>query len=129
MVADLEFSNVYTANYGLPDSIANTLTLESTIVGWTDGVVKRQGNFPGCNAPAVAPQIQFITNITGLSGEPDVQALNACFYNTWEPGSSLTALPTNGQVFLPKAYDGSVQLYESSGDESITDLGTLLKFR
>ena len=62
LFANSEFTDVYTPTWSTP-----TLTLESTIVGWTDGVIKRQGNFPGCIVPAAVP-IQFISNITGLSG-------------------------------------------------------------
>ena len=124
LVANTEFMNVYTPTWSSP-----TLTLESSIVGWTDGILKRQGVFPGCIVPAGAPQIQFITNITGLSGEPDVQALNSGFYNSWETGATGTDLPTNSQVFLPQVYDGSIQLYESNGTTSSTEVGTLLKFR
>ena len=125
LVANTEFTDVYT-----PTWVSPTLTLESSIVGWTDGIIKRQGVFPGCNVPAGAPQIQFITNITGLSGEPDVQALNAAFYNTFEiPAASSTSLPTNGQVFLPQVGDTTLTVFNSDGVASTTAVGALLKFR
>ena len=124
LVTNTEFADVYT-----PTWVSPTLTLESTIVGWTDGVVKRQGVFPGCNVPAGAPQIQFITNITGLSGEPDVQSLNAAFYNSWETGSTSTDLPTNSQVFLPQVGAETITVFESNGTSSSTAVGALLKFR
>lgn len=118
------FQTVYTATY---DGVA-TMTFVSADVGYTDGIIKRQGVFPGAVAPAGTP-IQFITNITGLSGEPDARALNAAFYNSWEASSSPTALPTNGQIVLPRVYDGSVQLYEATGTDSSTAVGALLKYR
>ncbi len=116
--------DVYTPTWSSP-----TLTLESAIVGWTDGVVKREGVFPGCNVPAGAPLIQFITNISGLSGEPNAQALNSAFYNNWEPSFTDTDLPTNGQIFLPQVYDGSIQIYNNNGSSSSVAVGTLLKYR
>ena len=54
------------------------MKLSSVNVGYTDGIIKRQGVFPGVVSPPATP-IQFITNIDGLSGEPDVRALNAAF--------------------------------------------------
>ena len=124
LAANLEFMAVYTPTWSSP-----TLTLESSIVGWTDGIIKRQGNFPGCNVPAGAPQIQFISNITGLSGEPDVQSLNAAFYNSWETGSIDVNLPTNGQIFIPQVGSETITVFESNGTSSSTAVGTLLKFR
>jgi len=73
--------------------------------------------------------IQFITNITGLSGEPDARALNAAFYNSWQTGATATDLPTNGQIFLPQVYSGSIQVYESNGTTSSVAVGALLKYR
>ena len=126
LVTNTEFTDVYTPTWSTP-----TLTLESTIVGWTDGVIKRQGNFPGCIVPAAVP-IQFISNITGLSGEPDVQALNAAFYNTFEipaPTVPSTSLLTNGQVFLPQIGATTLTVFNSDGVASTTAVGALLKFR
>ena len=117
------FASVYTTNFASP-----TMRLSSVDVGYTDGIIKRQGVFPGV-VSAPVPAIQFITNITGLSGEPDVQALNAAFYNSWETGATATDLPTNGQIFLPQVYDGSIQVYESNGTTSSVAVGALLKYR
>ena len=117
------FASVYTTDYSSP-----TMSLCSVNVGYTDGIIKRQGVFPGVVAPAGTP-IQFITNYTGLSGEPDVQALNAAFYNSWETGATATSLPTNGQIFLPEVYTGSIQVFESDGVTSSVAVGALLKYR
>jgi hypothetical protein len=123
LLANSEFVGVYTPTWSTP-----TLTLESSIVGWTDGIIKRQGNFPGCNVPAATP-IQFISNITGLSGEPNVQSLNAAFYNSWQTGSTGTDLPTNGQIFIPQVGADTITVFETNGISSSTTVGTLLKFR
>ncbi len=104
------------------------MRLSSVDVGYTDGIIKRQGVFPGV-VSAPVPAIQFITNITGLSGEPDARALNAAFYNSWETGATATNLPTNGQIFLPQVYTGSIQVYESNGTTSSVAVGALLKYR
>lgn len=117
------FETVYTTAYSSP-----TMRLSSVNVGYTDGIIKRQGVFPGVVAPAATP-IQFITNISGLSGEPDARALNAAFYNSWETGATATNLPTNGQIFLPQVYTGSIQVYESNGTTSSVAVGALLKYR
>ena len=117
------FSSVYTTNFSSP-----TMRLSSVDVGYTDGIIKRQGVFPGV-VSAPVPAIQFITNITGLSGEPDARALNAAFYNSWETGATATNLPTNGQIFLPQVYTGSIQVYESNGTTSSVAVGALLKYR
>jgi hypothetical protein len=120
---NLYFASVYTTSFASP-----TMRLSSVDVGYTDGIIKRQGVFPGV-VSAPVPAIQFITNITGLSGEPDAQALNAAFYNSWETGATATDLPTNGQIFLPQVYDGSIQVYESNGTTSSVAVGALLKYR
>ncbi len=120
---NLYFNSVYTTDYSSP-----TMSLCSVDVGYTDGIIKRQGVFPGVVAPAGTP-IQFITNKTGLSGEPDVRALNAAFYNSWETGATATSLPTNGQIFLPEVYTGSIQVFESNGTTSSVAVGALLKYR
>ena len=120
---NLYFGSVYTTAYASP-----TMKLSSVNVGYTDGIIKRQGVFPGVVSPPGTP-IQFITNIDGLSGEPDVRALNAAFYNSWETGATATNLPTNGQIFLPQVYSGSIQVYESNGTTSSVAVGALLKYR
>ena len=121
--ANSYFETVYTTAYSSP-----TMRLSSVNVGYTDGIIKRQGVFPGVVSPPGTP-IQFITNITGLSGEPDARALNAAFYNSWETGATATNLPTNGQIFLPQVYSGSIQVYESNGTTSSVAVGALLKYR
>tara|TARA_R100000152_G_C6780597_1_gene213565 strand:- start:1288 stop:3453 length:2166 start_codon:yes stop_codon:yes gene_type:complete len=121
--------NEYFTQYYDPNWSSPTLTLSGVQVGYTDGIIKRQGVYPGVTLGTASPVIQFITNYSGLSGEPNVQALNSAFYNNWETSSTATNLPTNGQIFLPQVYDGSIQVYESNGTTSSVAVGALLKYR
>lgn len=103
--ANAYFNSVYIVTYATP-----TMTFDSINVGWTDGVIKRQGVFPGCIAPAAIP-IEFITNIVGLSGEPNSSALLAAFYNTYESGSTATDLLTRETFVLPQYNDAGPSLF------------------
>ena len=121
------FNSVYTVTYATP-----TMTFESAAVGWTDGVIKRQGVFPGCIAPAATP-IEFITNILGLSGEPNSSALLGAFYNTYESGSTATDLLTRETFVLPQYNDAGPSLfYDVTLPDTAVDsvnCASLLKFR
>ncbi len=123
------FNSVYTVTYGTP---ANTMTLESINVGWTDGIVKRQGVFPGC---IVAPVtlIQFITNITGLSGEPNSSALLGAFYNLYQEGATPTALLSYDNFVLPQYSNAGASLfYDVTLPSTAVDAvicASLLKYR
>jgi len=119
------FNSVYTVTYASP-----TMTFDSVDVGWTDGIVQREGVFPGCIAPA-GTEIQFITNIFGLSGEPNSSALLAAFYNTYESGSTGSPLFTRETFVLPQISSEALvyNVTLPSTDVDSVNCTSLLKYR